>query len=511
MTRILTIFLGILALTGVLLWASKLPTQQVGGAQSLTGAPEPSATEGAAASGTAGGTNTSGDVPSTAVSTISTLFGPVSVDANGAAKISGKSSPGDEVTLLVNEKAAGVQTADKDGAWTFTLDAPAKDGEKLLAVTLKDSKGATQVVADRIKIVPSATSGERPEVSLIAANGAVQTLQKSGPAAETMSSGIMVEKAETASEGRVILAGKGDPGMTVRALIGGEPVGEAKVDPLGRWNIEGTAKATGSLRIEMLDDKGKAKDRVDLPFTVASADAAAKAKADEEAKAKTEADAKAKADDEAKAKAEAEAKAKADEDAKAKAEADAKAKADDEAKAKAEADSNANKSKDLDAEKATKLAEAAAAAAAKEAAAKVAGAINPGGDVANSISKAVEAVTKATEEPSAKPKTMAHAGHKGGRAERDRTAHRDFVYRYVRMTEVRTVTVQRGDTLYKIARANLGNGDRWVSIRDRNRRSIRNPNIIVPGQKIRIHVTTVRKVAVPIGKKKIWKKRRAYR
>ena len=61
-----------------------------------------------------------------------------------------------------------------------------------------------------------------------------------------------------------------------------------------------------------------------------------KAKAEEEAKAKAEAEEKAKAEEEAKAKAEAEEKAKAEEEAKAKAEAEEKAKAEEEAKAKAE-------------------------------------------------------------------------------------------------------------------------------------------------------------------------------
>ena len=61
-------------------------------------------------------------------------------------------------------------------------------------------------------------------------------------------------------------------------------------------------------------------------------------KAEEEAKAKAEAEAKKKAEEEAKAKAEAEAKKKAEEEAKAKAEAEAKKKAEEEAKAKAEAE-----------------------------------------------------------------------------------------------------------------------------------------------------------------------------
>jgi predicted chitinase len=47
-------------------------------------------------------------------------------------------------------------------------------------------------------------------------------------------------------------------------------------------------------------------------------------------------------------------------------------------------------------------------------------------------------------------------------------------------------TVNSGDTLFKIARATLGDGDRWREIYDANRDVLSNPNIIYPGQSLRI-------------------------
>jgi hypothetical protein len=575
MARILLIFLGLLGLTGVLLWVSRVST---GPGTAGTGTP-------AALTGSA-----SDPAASAPMALAAPLFGAVSVDAKGAAKIGGKANPGDEVTLLVNEKSAGVQTAAADGAWNFQVDVPTKDGEHILAVTAKNAKGETQVVGDRVKISAPLNAGETPEVTLVAQNGSTTVLQKAGETGAP-SVGITVEKAESAGEGKVSLAGKGDPGAKVLALIGGEPIGEATVGPDGAWAINGVAKATGSLRIEMKDADGKEKDRIDLPFTVASAstavaaadtgkaaadakakeeadakakaeadakaaadakakeeadtkakaeadakaaadvkakeeaDAKAKAEADAkaaaEAKAKEEADAKAKAEAdakaaaEAKAKEEADAKAKAEADAKAKAEAEAKAAADSkakeeaDAKAKAEADAKAvadakaaadAKAKADEIALATKLAEDAAKKAAAEAAAKVAGAMNPAGDVSGSLSKAVEAVTKATEEPKVRTHAAKRKAVRGSKKARARAAERAFVYRYVRMTETRTVTVRRGDSLHRIAQRKLGDGDRWVEIKRANGRSIRNPNRIVPGQKIRVQVTTMRKVAVPVKK-----------
>ncbi|MDH2925557.1 hypothetical protein A4A71_09640 [Nicoletella semolina] len=74
-----------------------------------------------------------------------------------------------------------------------------------------------------------------------------------------------------------------------------------------------------------------------------------KAKAEQEAKARAEAEAKAKAEQEAKARAEAEAKAKAEQEAKARAEAEAKAKAEQEAKARAEAEAKAKAEQEAEA------------------------------------------------------------------------------------------------------------------------------------------------------------------
>ena len=49
-----------------------------------------------------------------------------------------------------------------------------------------------------------------------------------------------------------------------------------------------------------------------------------------------------------------------------------------------------------------------------------------------------------------------------------------------------THTVVRGDTLWGIARQFLGNGNRWPEIFERNRDQIQNPNLIFPGQVLRL-------------------------
>jgi nucleoid-associated protein YgaU len=50
----------------------------------------------------------------------------------------------------------------------------------------------------------------------------------------------------------------------------------------------------------------------------------------------------------------------------------------------------------------------------------------------------------------------------------------------------RTYTVQRGDSLWKIAKKHYGNGNAWTRIHEANKDQIDNPDLIQPGWILRI-------------------------
>jgi nucleoid-associated protein YgaU len=50
----------------------------------------------------------------------------------------------------------------------------------------------------------------------------------------------------------------------------------------------------------------------------------------------------------------------------------------------------------------------------------------------------------------------------------------------------RNYVVVKGDSLSKIAEREYGNANRWREIYEANRATIKNPNLIYPGQKLRI-------------------------
>ena len=50
----------------------------------------------------------------------------------------------------------------------------------------------------------------------------------------------------------------------------------------------------------------------------------------------------------------------------------------------------------------------------------------------------------------------------------------------------RTVTVKSGDSLSKIAKRELGDGNKWKAIYEANRDKIKDPDLIHPGQVLNI-------------------------
>jgi nucleoid-associated protein YgaU len=50
----------------------------------------------------------------------------------------------------------------------------------------------------------------------------------------------------------------------------------------------------------------------------------------------------------------------------------------------------------------------------------------------------------------------------------------------------RTVTVKEGDNLSKIAKRELGDAEQWRAIYDANRETIKDPDLIYPGQVLTI-------------------------
>ncbi len=74
--------------------------------------------------------------------------------------------------------------------------------------------------------------------------------------------------------GQVVVSGEAPPGDTVIAYLDDEPVGQAKADPEGRWEVtpsDPVAPGLYSLRVEQVDEAGGVQSRVETPFARAEA------------------------------------------------------------------------------------------------------------------------------------------------------------------------------------------------------------------------------------------------
>lgn len=71
-------------------------------------------------------------------------------------------------------------------------------------------------------------------------------------------------------------------------------------------------------------------------------------------------------------------------------------------------------------------------------------------------------------------------------AKATRTASKKSTKKKATESKTRTYTVKSGDCLWRIAQNLLGKGSRYMEIYNLNKDKIKNPNLIYPGQKLRI-------------------------
>jgi len=87
-----------------------------------------------------------------------------------------------------------------------------------------------------------------------------------------------------------------------------------------------------------------------------------------------------------------------------------------------------------------------------------------------------------TEDPSALEKVILMAGNAMGIEE----VRADEVTAPEQTVEVQYYEIQKGDSLWKIAKTFYGDGNKYTEIFEANREVIKDPDLIFPGQKIRI-------------------------
>ncbi|WP_102867561.1 Ig-like domain-containing protein [Pseudovibrio exalbescens] len=230
--------------------------------------------------------------------TIKPSFDVMRVEPSGDAVVAGRSEAGAIVAVISNGEVLGKGVANKNGEFAIVLEKPLKPGdhdvsleatreaadgksEKTVSdqriavsipkdaseevlVVLNDPKGPSTVLQ-----VPEAQPSETETASVqkteesnivVGAVSSSQATSQTGNASATQQtlpqSSLRVQAVES-QEGKVYVAGEGEPGSKVRVYVGDELVGETQTDKNGRWLVQGNQQiAVGDVNVRADEVKG---------------------------------------------------------------------------------------------------------------------------------------------------------------------------------------------------------------------------------------------------------------
>ncbi|UIL54889.1 Ig-like domain-containing protein (plasmid) [Pantoea agglomerans] len=135
--------------------------------------------------------------------------------------------PGSTVTITDGETVIGEVTADDDGKWTFTPDAPLADGEHAIVVDGTDADG--NAVSDEVSIIVDAEG-----------DAGSDTGADEGTTAPVMTddAGNPIADGSTTDDSTPTFGGEGmQPGSTVTITDGETVIGEVTADDDGKWTF----------------------------------------------------------------------------------------------------------------------------------------------------------------------------------------------------------------------------------------------------------------------------------
>lgn len=194
-------------------------------------------------------------------------FDIVRVERDGMAVIAGRADPGAEVTLKRNGEAIATVTADGRGEWVIVLDEPLAPGDMELTLTASNTDGTSLDSIQSVSVSVPEQAGAPALVVLAEPGKASRVLQ--GPGVPSDAGNLVLEAVDYDENGNVIVSGRADPNSTVRIYLNDKPIGDARADGDGQWELRpngSVAPGTYAMRIDQLDASGQVASRVEVPF-----------------------------------------------------------------------------------------------------------------------------------------------------------------------------------------------------------------------------------------------------
>lgn len=192
------------------------------------------------------------------------------IDNNGRASFTGTAAPGDRVVIVREDKVLGRGQADRDGSWSVSFPLPdVREGYKL---TVRSERGDGSSVSgpQHASVNPPARRDGLPVIRIDVAEEKVEApFSTTAAGGEEPRTGIIIETVNADDRGGVRMAGRADPGATLRLEMAGAEAGAARVGPDGRWSLEARNNTGGevkSVRVVLFSASGRELDASSLPL-----------------------------------------------------------------------------------------------------------------------------------------------------------------------------------------------------------------------------------------------------
>ena len=202
------------------------------------------------------------------------------VEPDGSVVIAGNAPPDTDVEILSQTEVIAKAKAGPSGDFAIVLDNPLKPGTYEMLIRATDKEGETYDSAD-VGVINIPENAEEGATVLVAKAGeATRVLQKpepesvpdpvaevakvepepeAAPQAETALepelAPVLIEAADI-EDGKIFIAGTGEPGLAVNVYMGNKLLGAAKVNENGAFLYEGLWELDAgkySIRADMLD------------------------------------------------------------------------------------------------------------------------------------------------------------------------------------------------------------------------------------------------------------------
>lgn len=192
------------------------------------------------------------------------------IDNNGLVSFTGTAAPGDRVVIVREDKVLGRGRADKDGSWSMSFPLPdVREGYKL---TVRSERGDGSFVSgpQQASVNPPTRRDGLPVIRIEVVEAQVEApFSTTAAGDEDPRVGIIIETVNADDQGAVRMAGRADPGATLRIEMAGSEAGAARVAPDGRWALEArnnTGAEVKSVRVVLVSASGRELDSSSLPL-----------------------------------------------------------------------------------------------------------------------------------------------------------------------------------------------------------------------------------------------------